>query len=112
MEKYTYTDRAGRPRADFAVCVTGDECEPYIGRGGRAFFERGAEIRDGDAGLFLSGGRAVIRQYCEDWAGNAYLLAINRRRSALDEFIPRSESRAVCCFGRLILSRDIPLPER
>lgn len=97
--------------ASFAVTVTDHECEPYIPRGGTALFERGAPIRDGDVGLFFDGHEAVIRQYCEDWAGNAYLFTLNRRKKDRDIFLPASERRPVCCFGRLVLDKPIPLPE-
>ena len=56
--------------------------------GGIALIKRGAEIRDGDVGLFFAGGDMVLRQYCEDWAGNVYLFAVNRRRSGLDIRLP------------------------
>ena len=96
--------------ADFALRVTDDECEPYISRGGTAYIQRGAVISDGDVGLFFDGHRAVIRQYCEDWAGNVYLFAVNRRRSELDLRLPRCEGKPVCSFGRVILEREVPLP--
>ena len=97
--------------ADFALCINSDECEPYIRRGGTVFIRRGGELRDGDVGLFLDGGQAVVRQYCEDWAGNAYLFALNRRRSELDRMYP-AHSGAVCCFGLALGLGEIPLPER
>ena len=89
--------------ADFALRVEGDELEPYI--------ERGAEIRDGDVGLFFAGGDMVLRQYCEDWAGNVYLFAVNRRRSALDIRLPAADGAPICSFGRVLLDVDVPLPE-
>ncbi len=98
--------------ADFALRVTDDECEPYIARGGTAYIQRGAVISDGDVGLFFDGHRAVIRQYCEDWAGNAHLLTLNRRRAGGDILLPAGEGRPVCCFGRVLLDREVPLPRR
>ena len=96
--------------ADFALRVEGDELEPYIERGGTALIKRGAEIRDGDVGLFFAEGEMLFRQYCEDWAGNVYLFAVNRRRSELDLRLPRCEGKPVCSFGRVILEREVPLP--
>ena len=95
--------------ADFALRVEGDELEPYIERGGTALIKRGAEIRDGDVGLFF--GDMVLRQYCEDWAGNVYLFAVNRRRSALDIRLPAADGAPICSFGRVLLGVDVPLPE-
>lgn len=97
--------------ADFALRVEGDELEPYIERGGTALIKRGAEIRDGDVGLFFAGGDMVLRQYCEDWAGNVYLFAVNRRRSALDIRLPAAGGAPICSFGRVLLGVDVPLPE-
>lgn len=97
--------------ADFALRVEGDELEPYIGRGGTAYIKRGAEIRDGDVGLFFVGGDMVLRQYCEDWAGNVYLFAVNRRRSMLDIRLPAAGGAPICSFGRVLLDADVPLPE-
>lgn len=42
--------------ADYAVTVEGDELEPYIKKGAVACIKRGAEIRDGDVGLFFADG--------------------------------------------------------
>lgn len=96
--------------ADFALRVEGDELEPYIKRGGTALIKRGGEICDGDVGLFFVGGDMVLRQYCEDWAGNVYLFAVNRRRSALDIRLPAGGA-PICSFGRVLLDADVPLPE-
>ncbi len=96
--------------ADYAVTVEGDELEPYIKKGAVACIKRGAEIRDGDVGLFFADGRMVFRQYCEDWAGNVYLFCVNRKRPELDIRLPKSESAPVCSFGKVLLDVEVPLP--
>lgn len=96
--------------ADYGVRVEGDELEPYIKKGGTALIKRGAKMRDGDVGLFFARGELVFRQYCEDWAGNVHLLAVNRELKGLDLLLPRGEDEPVCCFGKLITEKDIPLP--
>ncbi len=96
--------------ADFAVRVEGHELEPYVESGGIALLERGAQIKDGDVGLFFARGQLLFRQYCEDWAGNVHLLAVNRKLSELDLMLPRSRNEPVCCFGKLITEKEIPLP--
>lgn len=53
----------------------------------------------------------VLRQYCEDWAGNVYLFAVNRRRSGLDIRLPAAGGAPVCSFGRVLLEDEVPLPE-
>ena len=97
--------------ADFAVRINSDECEPYIPRGGAAYIKRGGRLYDGAVGLFLDGGHMVVRQYCEDWSGCAYLLALNRARSGLDSVYPAG-GRPLCCFGLVLGLGDVPLPER
>lgn len=96
--------------ADYAVRVEGDELEPFVERGAAAYVKRSEVIRDGDVGLFFVRGSMVFRQYCEDWAGNVHLLAVNRKRKDLDICLPRSEDMPVCCFGRLLLEDEPPLP--
>ena len=98
--------------ADFALRVEGDELEPYVRPGGIALIKRGAEIRDGDVGLFFAGGDMVLRQYCEDWAGNAHLLTLNRRRRERDIVLPRDGRHAVCLLGRVLDLGVIALPSR
>ncbi len=101
-----------REKGDFIVVLDNDECEPYMRRGDEVRIALGEELRDGDVGLFYDGNRAVIRQYCEDWAGNAYLFTLNRRRSGRDIFIPAAQRRHVCSFGKVVLKEPIALPER
>ena len=50
-------------------------------------------------------------RYCEDWAGNVYLFAVNRRRSGLDIRLPAAGGAPVCSFGRVLLEDEVPLPE-
>lgn len=97
--------------ADYAVGITDGECEPYIKRGGTAYVRMCGELKDGDVGFFFDGHRAVIRQYCEDWAGNAHLLVLNRRLRERDVMFTASEGLPVCLFGQVLLPK-IPLPER
>ena len=100
-----------RRGALFAVTVSGDECEPWIKRGGTAYIRAGGVPRDGDVGLFNDGQELVIRQYCEDWAGNACLLCLNRRRSDGDIIVPAG-GRPLVCFGLVELDAPVPLPEK
>ena len=83
------------PDADLALTVTDDECEPYIPRGAARYVRL-----------------ALIRQYCEDWAGNAHLLTLNRRRRERDIVLPRDGRHAVCLLGRVLDLGVIALPSR
>ena len=98
--------------ADYAVGVDNAECEPYIKRGGVALIRRGGEVYDGDVGMFICSRGIFIRQYCEDWAGNAHLLTLNRALRSRDILIPASEKPAVCFCGHVLGLGEIPLPER
>ena len=60
-------------------------------------------------GCSISGGKVLLRQYCEDYAGNVYLFVLDRRRRALDIAVPRAET-PVCCFGRAVMDVPAPLP--
>lgn len=95
--------------AGFAVEMEDNSMSPLFPRGSKALIQRGAPLRDGDVGLFFLNGQAVVRQYCEDYAGNVYLFVLNRRHSRKDIYLPR-EQTPVCCFGRAVLDEPPPLP--
>lgn len=96
--------------ADFAVRIDGDSMEPYIMDGSVALVKRGAVIRDGDVGLFFVDGHMKCKQYCQDYAGNVYLFSANRKRADADVEIPSTSGITVCCFGKVLLDKRIPLP--
>jgi len=98
--------------ADFAVRIDGDSMEPYIGDGSIVLCKRGAIIRDGDVGLFFVDGHIKCKQYCQDYAGNVYLFSANRARSDADVNIPSSAGIMLMCFGKVLLDKPIPLPDR
>ena len=100
------------PDADLALTVTDDECEPYIPRGAAALVSLGGVVFDGDVGVSLHAHKIIIRQYCEDWAGNAHLLTLNRRRRERDIVLPRDGRHAVCLLGRVLDLGVIALPSR
>lgn len=102
----------GYGRADFALRIKDRECEPYFRPGDIVYLERVGALSDGDVALLFDGRSAVIRQYCEDWAGNACLLTLNRAMAERDIILPASEGRPVCCFGRVIMEEYPPMPER
>lgn len=99
-------------RADFAVRITGDSMEPYIRNGAIALARRGEIIRDGDVGLFFADGGMVCKQYCQDYPGNVYLFSLNRARKDADLVFPASSNLSLCCFGKILLEKPVPLPGR
>ena len=96
--------------ADFAVRISGDSMEPHIADGSVALCRRGAIIHDGDVGLFFVDGDMKCKQYCQDYAGNVYLFSANRERKDADVFLPASSGVTICCFGKVLLKKSIPLP--
>lgn len=95
--------------ADFAVKIVGDSMEPVLRDGGIALVQR-APIENGDVGLFFIDGDMKCKQYCRDNFGNVYLLSVNRDRADADVTVPASSGVTLCCFGRVMLSRRLPLP--
>lgn len=98
-------------KADFAVRIDGDSMEPYIKDGSVALCKRGAIIHDGDVGLFFVDGDMKCKQYCQDSEGNVYLFSANRKRADADVHIKASSGLTLLCFGKVLLSKSIPLPE-
>jgi len=96
--------------ADFAVRISGDSMEPFIADGSVVKCKRGAMIYDGDVGLFFVDGDMKCKQYCQDYAGNVYLFSANRKRKDADVTIRASSGLTICCFGKVLLDKSIPLP--
>lgn len=96
-------------QADFAVRIAGDSMEPYIQDGSRVYVRRGAELADGDVGIFFVDGSMKCKQYCEDPYGNVYLLSLNRARADSDVTILASGGLRVCCFGKVLLKKRPPM---
>lgn len=109
-DDYEDYEVAADSQADFAVRIDGDSMEPYIKNGSVALVKRGAVIRDGDVGLFFVDGHMKCKQYCQDYAGNVYLFSANRKRADADVEIPSSSGITICCFGKVLLDKRIPLP--
>lgn len=97
--------------ADFAFRVTGDSMEPYIPDGSIQLAKRGAIIYDGDIGLFFVDGDMKCKQYCQDYHGNVHLLSLNRSRADADVHIPSTAGITLMCFGKVLLSERIALPD-
>lgn len=97
--------------ADFAAKISGDSMEPVLHDGEVALVKR-CPIENGDVGLFFVDGDMKCKQYCRDNFGNVYLLSVNRERADADSFISASSGVTLCCFGKVLLDRRLPLPIR
>lgn len=95
---------------DFAVRILDDSLLPWLKAGDIARVRRRSDLRDGDVGLFRSRSGMVFRQFCQDGLGNVYLFPVNRRYREKDLMIPRKKAGKLVCYGKLLLSRRIPLP--
>ena len=95
--------------ADFAVRIDGDSMEPVLHDGGVALVKREA-IKNGDVGMFFVDGDMKCKQYLRDNYGNVYLFSVNRARADADVSIPATSGVTLCCFGKVLLDRQPPLP--
>jgi len=95
--------------ADFAARIDGDSMEPLLHDGDVALVKR-CPIENGDVGLFFVDGSMKCKQYCRDNFGNVYLLSVNRARSDADSYISANSGVTLCCFGKVLLDRRLPLP--
>ena len=96
--------------ADFCVSVSGDSMEPYILDGQMVYVQRDATVHDGDVGVFYYNGDVYIKLYCKDILGNVYLLSANPKRQDANIEISHESGAGLVCFGKVLLTRRIPLP--
>ena len=94
---------------DFAVRLTDDALSPYFSPGGTVYVRRSTQLENGDVGLFYTQEGMAFRQFCADSEGIIYLFSLDRSRRGLDLRIPACGEKPVC-YGKLVLSRPIPLP--
>ena len=79
-------------RADFALVVPGDGMRPHYRRGQLLYCRARQPLWEGDAAVFLIGGRAALRQVYADHAGRRYLLNPNRACAEEDLILPDEQS--------------------
>lgn len=75
-------------RADFAMVVPGQGMRPHYRRGQLLFCRDRQPRWNGDAAVFLIGGRAELRQVYRDALGGVHLLNANRSCAGEDLFFP------------------------
>ena len=94
-------------RADFALVVPGQGMKPHY-RQGQLLFCRDRQPRwNGDAAVFLIGGRAELRQVYRDAFGCRYLLNPNRACAGEDLVVPSGEE-APPLLGTPLKRRRLP----
>ena len=94
-------------RADFALVVPGQGMKPHY-REGQLLFCRDRQPRwNGDAAVFLIGGRAELRQVHRDPFGCRYLLNPNRSCAGEDLILPAG-SDAPPLLGTPLKRRRLP----
>lgn len=109
-EDFTYipADEAVPRGADFAVRIQGDSMEPHIADGSTVYVNRDP-LADGDVGIFCVDGTMLCKQYHRDALGVVYLFSLNRARADADVILPPTGGRTLACFGRVMLSRRVPV---
>ena len=90
-----------------AFMMDGNYMEPFLKRGELVTVEW-ALPAVGECGLFQTGERIVLRQYCEDSFRNIYLFVLNRAHREMDITVPHNEP--VRCLGRVLMDKKPPLP--
>lgn len=95
--------------ADFAVRVTGDSMEPYIHDKSIVYGEKRQPL-DGEVGCFIIAGEYLIKQFCQDNFGTAYLFSLNRKRKDLDRIIKNAAEADIYCIGTIKMNERLPLP--
>lgn len=109
MTNYELIASAEGQDGDFAVRLTDGALKPWFSPGQTVYLRRSTRLENGDVGLFFSKGGMVFRQYCRDSEGIIYLFSLDRSRAEEDLRIPAAGEKPVC-YGKLVLSKPIPLP--
>lgn len=109
-EDFTYipADETVPRGADFAVRIQGDSMEPHIADGSTVYVNRDP-LTDGDVGIFCVDGTMLCKQYHRDPLGVVYLFSLNRARADADVVLTPSGGRSLVCFGRVMLTRRVPV---
>ena len=98
-------------RADFCLNVSGDSMEPYLHDGQLIYVQRGASLREFEAGIFFVDGDVLCKQWCVDYAGTLHLLSANPLRADANRSFPKDSGQHVVCFGKVLLPHALPRPD-
>ena len=109
MAEYELIPLPGDIAADFALHLDQDAPAALAPEGKTVYIQRRTDLLDGEVGLFYSRDGMVFRQFCQDSVGNIYLFSLDRDRAEDDLIIPPGGEMPVC-YGRVVLSRPLPLP--
>ena len=109
MSNYELLDLPRGQIGDFALRVTDGALSPYFSPGDTVYLLRSTHLENGDVGLFYTRNGMTFRQYCADSEGTLYLFSLDRSRSGDDLRISKAGEKPVC-YGKLVLTRPIPLP--
>lgn len=96
-------------KADFAIKINGNSMEPYLKNGSIALATKETP-KDGDIAALMVDGEFLVKQVCEDMAGNVYLFSLNRKRKDADRVLYADAEHTIDCFGTVIMEQDVPLP--
>ncbi|MDR0859330.1 MAG: helix-turn-helix domain-containing protein [Oscillospiraceae bacterium] len=89
--------------AQFAMKITGDSMEPVINDGQIVYcVKEGANLFDGDIGIFCVDGSYYCKRYQTDDNNNVYLISENRNRADADLTIWSSGNRSLMFVGKVL----------
>lgn len=98
--------------ADFAVNIQGDSMSPYINDNDTVYVKRTDEkLNIGDVGIFCVDGCTYCKIYYEDNKGNVVLVSANPDLKDSNVTISYDSGRSLVCFGKVLLKKQIPLPD-
>lgn len=96
--------------ADFAVGIQGNSMYPYIHDGDTVYVKKDCELSIGDVGIFCVDGAMYCKQYYIDEERNLILVSANPRLRNTNVFISSDSGSSVKCYGKVLLERQIELP--
>lgn len=97
--------------ADFAVGIQGNSMAPYIHDGDTVYVKKDCELEVGDVGIFCVDGAMYCKQYYIDKDKNLTLVSANPRFKHTNVFVGTNSGSEVRCYGKVILNRNIGLPD-
>lgn len=96
-------------KGDYVVTVSGDSMEPYIHDGQDLFVSMGAELQEGDVGIFLVEGSTYCKQFVPGYGGFVHLMSLNRNRADKDLYVNTTLTR-IDSLGKVLLEGRPPVP--
>lgn len=93
-------DAALPPEADFSLVLHSSAMEPLLHCGQTIYVSCGADLCEGDVGLFLVEGQVLCRRWYEDYNGALVLLGGDTNDCI---YLNREQRRHCLCLGKVLI---------